>query len=45
MMLNLITSSVSDSVAMCPEYKVVSCRVRKARKAHLRVAGEVLKKA
>ena len=41
MMLNMITSSVSDSLAMCPEYKVVSCRIRKARKMHLRKAGEV----
>ena len=39
-MLNVITSSVSDSLAMCPEYKVVSCRIRKARKTHLREAGE-----
>ena len=45
MMLNLITSSVSDSLAMCPEYKVVSCRIRKARKTHLREAGEVVAKA
>ncbi len=45
MMLNLITSSVSDSLAMCPEYKVVSCRIRKARKTHLRDAGEVVAKA
>ncbi|MFN6178373.1 MAG: formate dehydrogenase subunit alpha [Flavobacteriales bacterium] len=45
MMLNLITSSVSDSLAMCPEYKVVSCRIRKARKTHLREAGEVVVKA
>ena len=44
MMLNLITSSVSDSLAMCPEYKVVSCRIRKARKTHLREAGEVVAK-
>jgi len=41
MMLNLITSSVSDSLAMCPEYKVVSCRIRKARETHLRGAGEI----
>ena len=39
--LNIITSSVSDSLAMCPEYKVVTCRIRKAKKAHLRKAGEV----
>ncbi len=53
MMLNLITRSaalrqscsVSDSLAMCPEYKVVSCRIRKARKTHLRDAGEVVAKA
>ena len=45
MMLNLITSSVSDSLAMCPEYKVVSCRIRKARKTHLREAGELVTKA
>lgn len=52
-MLNLITRfaasrlccSVSDSLAMCPEYKVVSCRIRKARKTHLREAGEVVAKA
>jgi formate dehydrogenase major subunit len=37
--------SVSDSLAMCPEYKVVSCRIRKARKVHLREAGEVVAKA
>ena len=43
--VNLITSSVSDSLAMCPEYKVVSCRIRKARKTHLREAGEVVSKA
>lgn len=40
-MLNIITSSVSDSLAMCPEYKVVTCRIRKAKKAHLRKAGDV----
>jgi len=44
-MLNIITSSVSDSLAMCPEYKVVSCRIRKARKTHMRSAGEVAIKA
>jgi hypothetical protein len=48
MMLNLITSSVSDSLvhrtADDPEYKVVSCRIRKAKKAHLRKAGEVVVK-
>ena len=52
MILNMITSSVSDSLAIplrrdrsCPEYKVVSCRIRRARKAHLRKAGEVVEKA
>ncbi len=40
-MLNIITSDVSDTMAMCPEYKVVTCRIRKARKAHTRKAGEV----
>ena len=40
-MRNLITSSVSDTMAMRPDYKVVSCRIRKARKTHLREAGEV----
>ncbi|HRH67998.1 MAG TPA: formate dehydrogenase subunit alpha [Flavobacteriales bacterium] len=44
-MLNVITSSVSDSLAMCPEYKVVTCRIRKARKTHLRKEGEVVAKA
>ncbi|HNR55760.1 MAG TPA: hypothetical protein PKJ19_11355 [Flavobacteriales bacterium] len=44
-MRNLITSDVLDSLAMCPEYKVVSCRIRKAKKAHFRKAGEVVEKA
>jgi formate dehydrogenase major subunit len=30
-MLNNITSSISDSEAMCPEYKVVACSIRKSR--------------
>ncbi|MFN8243023.1 MAG: formate dehydrogenase subunit alpha [Ferruginibacter sp.] len=30
-MLNNITSSISDSEAMCPEYKVVACNIRKSR--------------
>ena len=29
--MNNITSSVSDSEAMCPEYKVVACRIRKSK--------------
>jgi|GEM_PF-4928492 len=53
MMLNLNTRfgasrlrcSVSDSLvrrtADAPEYKLVSCLIRKARKGHLRNAGEV----
>lgn len=40
-MLNIITSNEHCSEAMCPEYKVVSCRIRKARKTHLRKEGEV----
>ncbi len=40
-MLHIVAISVSDSLAMCPEYKVVSCRIRKAKKAHLRKTGEV----
>lgn len=40
-MLNIITSDEHCSEAMCPEYKVVSCRIRKAKKAHLRKPGEV----
>ena len=31
MMLNNITSSISDSEAMCPEYKVVACTIRKSK--------------
>jgi formate dehydrogenase major subunit len=30
-MMNNITSSVSDSEAMCPEYKVVACNIRKSK--------------
>ncbi|NDC43202.1 MAG: formate dehydrogenase subunit alpha, partial [Chitinophagia bacterium] len=30
-MLNNITSSVADSEALCPEYKVVACNIRKSR--------------
>lgn len=29
LMLNVVTSDVSDEIAMCPEYKVVSCRIKK----------------
>lgn len=31
MMLNNITSDEHDSEAMCPEYKIVSCRIRKSK--------------
>lgn len=34
-MLNNITSNEHDSEAMCPEYKVVSCRIRKSKGKHL----------
>jgi formate dehydrogenase major subunit len=37
-MMNNITSSVSDSEAMCPEFKVVACNIRKSK-------GEYKKKA
>ncbi len=30
-MLNYITSSETDSEALCPEYKVVSCNIRKSK--------------
>ena len=30
-MLNNITSDVTDTEALCPEYKVVSCRIRKSK--------------
>jgi len=30
-MLNIITSDVTDTEALCPEYKVVSCRIRKSK--------------
>ena len=30
-MLNIITSNEHDSEALCPEYKVVSCRIRKSK--------------
>ena len=43
-MLNTITSNIHDSDAMCPEYKVVTCRIRKARKGQMRRTGEVVVK-
>jgi formate dehydrogenase major subunit len=30
-MVNIVTSDVHDSEAMCPEYKVVSVRIRKSK--------------
>ncbi len=45
MMLNHITSSVIDSLAIplgrdrsCPDYKVVSCRIRKAGEVGINVS-------
>jgi formate dehydrogenase major subunit len=34
--VNDLTSSVTDSEALCPEYKVVSVKIRKARKVGMR---------
>ena len=33
-MINNITSDVHDSEALCPEYKVVSVRIRKSKGRH-----------
>ncbi len=41
-LVNILTSGVTDSEALCPEYKVVSVDIRKARKTHLRKAGELI---
>ena len=38
-MLNIITSDEHCSEAMCPEYKVVSCRIRKSKGKHKALAG------
>jgi formate dehydrogenase major subunit len=43
-LVNNLTSSVSDSIAMCPEYKVVSVRIRKARKVGMRAKAAVQEK-
>lgn len=43
--LNNIATTVSDSLAVWPEYTAVTCRIRKAKKAHLRQVGEVTVKA
>jgi len=32
LLVNIVTSSVSDSEAKCPEFKVVAVRIRKARR-------------
>ena len=37
-MLNIITSDEHDTEAMCPEYKVVSCRIRKSKGKHKAIA-------
>jgi formate dehydrogenase major subunit len=37
-MLNIITSDEHCTEAMCPEYKVVSCRIRKSKGKHKQVA-------
>ena len=41
-LVNILTSNVSDSEAMCPEYKVVAVDIRKARKTHVRNEGELI---
>ena len=41
MLVNVLTSGVADSEALCPEYKVVAVDVRKARKAGTRKLGKV----
>jgi len=41
-LVNILTSNVSDSEAMCPEYKVVSVDIRKAKKTHLRKSGTLV---
>jgi len=43
-MLNNITSDEHCSEAMCPEYKVVACRIRKAKNLGARKDGEVVAK-
>ncbi|MEQ8323955.1 MAG: formate dehydrogenase subunit alpha [Vicingaceae bacterium] len=41
-LVNILTSGVTDSEAMCPEYKVVAVDIRKARKTHNRKAGQLV---
>ncbi len=43
-MVNNITSDVHDTEAKCPEYKVVSVKIRKARKTQMRKAGKMMAK-
>ena len=43
-MLNNITSDEHCSEAMCPEYKVVACRIRKAKNSGARKKGEIVTK-
>jgi formate dehydrogenase major subunit len=40
-LVNVLTSGVSCTEAMCPEYKVVAVDIRKARKTHMRKVGEL----
>ena len=44
-LVNVLTSGVSDSEAMCPEYKVVAVDVRKARKTGQRKLGKIQERA
>ncbi|MDN5204979.1 formate dehydrogenase subunit alpha [Fulvivirgaceae bacterium BMA10] len=44
-MLNNITSDIHDSEALCPEYKVVSVNIRKARKVEKRLKEQRKKSA
>jgi formate dehydrogenase major subunit len=38
LLVNIVTSSISDSEAKCPEFKVVAVRIRKARRVEERHA-------
>jgi hypothetical protein len=40
-----VSGSLVCGTADVPEYKVVTCRIRKAKKGYLRKAGEVVEKA
>lgn len=40
-LVNILTSGVVDTEAMCPEYKVVAVDVRKARKTGMRKLGKL----